>query len=469
MATTTSSTSGSVLQALGLGSGLDIQNLVSTLTEAEMNAANKRVERQQESVTAQVSGMASLKSSLSVFQASLLSLTTGQTFSPRSATSSHEDMLTVTADSDAVVGNYRVEIEQLATSQQLLSDSFTGGRTAVVGTGELTLSVGGDSFTVTIDSTNSTLADIRDAINDSEDNSGVSAALIYGTNGEAQLLLSSNETGAGHDITVSATGGDGGLSVLTYGPSDTANYTEDQSSQDAIVYVAGVKHTSSSNTVSDAVDGITLNLLEADLGTEITVQVANNSTNMVSLVETFVTAYNTLNEQMSSLGKYDAATQTAGSLLGDAIYNNVQRQLSHALRDQVAGLGSVYNSLSALGVTTTASGSLTLDEDKLNAALSADYEAVAETLQAENGLISRLNSFLDEALSSGGLIAARDASLDREQEQIDDLKDWVEMRTAQVEARYLAKFNAMDSLLAQLNSTSEYLTQTFDALTKDSD
>lgn len=467
--TTTSSTSssGGILTALGLGSGLDIDSLVSSLTEAEMSAANSRIKRQQDSVTTQVSAVASMKSSLSVFQASLLSFTTSADYGTRSVTSSDTDLLTARVGADAVTGSYKVIVKQLATAQQLISTSFAGGSTASVGYGQLTIGVGADSFTVDIDSTDATLADIRDAINDASGNSSISASLVYGSNGSARLALTSTATGADNTIEITASGGDGGLSALTYGAGNTTHYTEEQQALDAIISIAGEDYTSSSNTISDAIDGITLNLQDADENTTVTIKVADDPDNMIALVKDLVTAYNTMQSSLKSLGSYDAATQTAGALLGDPLYNGITRQISRALIDSVSGVGSVYNSLSSLGVTTNASGQLTVDEDKLSAALSADFTAVTKTITGSNGLMSRLNTLMDDALSSKGALAARDATLDSQQESIDDQQTLIDLRTAKVQERYLAKFNAMDTLLAQLNNTADYLTEQFDALNKD--
>jgi flagellar hook-associated protein 2 len=278
--TTTSSTSasGGVLTALGLGSGLDIEALVSALTESEMSAANSRVAREQESVTAQVSALASLKSSLSVFQASLLSFRTGANYGTRSVTSSHEDLLTATVGANAANGSYDIVVEQLATAQQLVSTSFVGGATGDVGYGQLTIGVGASSFTVDIDSTSATLADIRDAINDASGNSSISASLIYGSNGSARLALTSTATGADNTIEITASGGDGGLSALTYGVGNTTHYTEERQALDAIINIAGEDFTSASNTISDAIDGITLKLQEADINTTVSISVANDPT-----------------------------------------------------------------------------------------------------------------------------------------------------------------------------------------------
>lgn len=465
--TSSASASGGVLTALGVGSGLDIDSLVSALTEAEMSAANSRITREKESVSAQVSAVASMKSSLAIFQASLLSFTTSSNYGTRSVTSSDTDLLTARVGADAVNGSYKVIVKQLATAQQLISTSFAGGSTANVGYGQLTIGVGDDSFTVDIDSTSATLADIRDAINDASGNSSVSASLIYGSNGSARLALTSTATGADNTIEITASGGDGGLSALTYGAGNTTHYTEEQEALDAIISIAGEDYTSSSNTISDAIDGITLNLQDADENTTVTIKVADDPDNMVSLVKDLITAYNTMQASLKSLGSYDAATGTAGALLGDPLYNGITRQISRALIDPVSGIGSIYSSLSSLGVTTTASGQLTVDEDKLSAALSADFTAVTKVITGNNGLMSRLNTLMDDALSSNGAIAARDATLDSRQESIDEQQELIDLRTAKVQQRYLAKFNAMDTLLARLNNTADYLTQQFDALTRD--
>ncbi|MGC3979883.1 MAG: flagellar filament capping protein FliD [Steroidobacteraceae bacterium] len=468
--TTTSSTSSSngILTALGLGSGLDIDTLVSTLTESEMSAANNRLSREQTAVTTQVSAVASLKSALSVFQASLLAFKTSSSYSTRSVTSSKESLLTAKASASAAPGTYKVIVKELATAQQLVSTSFSGGKTTSVGYGQLTIGVGSSSFNVDIDSSKTTLANIRDAINNASGNSTVSASLIYGSDGSARLALTSNKAGAANTISVTTTGGDGGLDALTYGSGNTTHYTEEQEANDALISVAGEDHTSSSNTISDAIDGITLNLQAADENTTVSVTVANDADNMTTLVQDFVKAYNTMQSSIAALGSYDASTQTAGALLGDPLYNGITRQLSHALIDQVSGINSIYKSLSSLGVTTDASGQLSVDEEKLSSALSADFTSVSKVISGSNGLLARVSSMLDDALSSSGSIAARDTTLDNRQEAIDKQQDLIDLRTAKVQQRYLTKFNSMDTLLAKLQNTASYLTQQFDALNKDS-
>lgn len=464
------SSSSSAISALGLGSGLDIDAIVDELVTAEMAPANNRVTREQESVDTQVSALATLKSALATFQDTYEALTSGSdsSFTSHTVTSSNEDVLTATVGSDAVPGTYNVTVDQLAQSHQIISDSFNGGSSATVGTGTLTLAVGGESFSVTIDSSNSTLAGIRDAINNASNNTGVNATLVYGTNG-ASLVLTSAETGEANTITVSASGGDGGLDALAYSDTDTANYTVEQEAQDAIVTIAGIEHHSSTNTITDAIDGITLELNEAAPSETIRLQISNDTDSVVSKVNSFITAYNTLATQLDALGSYDSETGEAGALFGDSLLKNLSNQLRHAFTDTVSGASGSYNSLASLGITFDTDGQLTLDEDKLKSALSSDFNAVTNVLGSTDGVISRVNSLIDSTLASDGSIQTRSNSLDKRQDSIDAEQEEIELRTAVIEQRYLDKYNAMDSLLAELDNLSSYLTQQFDALNKDSD
>jgi flagellar hook-associated protein 2 len=465
--TGSTSTSTSVLQSLGIGSGLDISTLVSTLTTSEMSAPNARVTREQTSVTAQVSAIATLKSALSTFQSSLTSLLSGSGFAARTVSSGDETVVTATATSSAALGNYQVEVQKLAQSQQLLSGNFTSGASTVIGTGTLSVSSGGKNFSIAVDSSNNTLAGIRDAINSATDNQSVSATLVYGQTG-AQLVLTSLATGASSAVTVAATGGDGGLDQLTYGAGNTTHYTEKQPAQDAIIVVSGVEHHSATNQVSDAIDGVTLNLASAKLGTNVSLTIGNDTDHVVSLVQSFITAYNTMQTSLSTLDSYDSTTQVTGALFGDVMYTGLKNQIHRALTDTVAGVTGSFNSLAALGVTTGVDGTLSMDETKLRSALSSDFKAVSKVFSGSSGVVARVNSQITTALLTGGGVATRSASLTTQQKQIDDEKDAITVRTNAVQERYLAKFNAMDALLASLQNTSSFLTQQTDALNRQS-
>lgn len=466
---TTSSGTGGILQSVGIGSGLDISNIVSQLTTAEMSGQQANVTAQQTSVTTSVSALGTLKSALATFQSSLTvfgGAAKNSAFNALSAASSDNTVFTATASAGAAVGSYQVQVQSLAQSQQLISNSFSGGSTSSVGTGTLTLSLGSQSFNVTIDDSNNTLAGIRDAINSASGNPGVSAALVYGTNNSAQLILTSARTGAANTITVASSGGDGGLDALNYSSANTANFTVQQAAQDATISIAGVTHTSSTNVVSDALDGVTLNLQQAKPNSNVYLTVTNDSSHVTSLLQSFVTAYNTMIQQVTPLGSYDASTKTAGPMLGDPVLKGIQNQLFHAMSDTVSGVGSAYNSLASLGVTTNADGTLSLDSNVLNSALSSNFQNVVSVMGSTSGVISRLNSMLGTVLSTTGIIETRSNSLTAQQTNIDNENAAIAARTAVIQQRYMTQFNAMDTLLAQMQNTSTFLTQQFNALNK---
>jgi flagellar hook-associated protein 2 len=357
-------------------------------------------------------------------------------------------------------------VQSLAQGQQLISHVFSGGAASSIGTGTLNLSLGSQSLSVTIDSTNNTLAGIRDAINSAAGNPGISAALVYGTGNNAQLVLTSSRTGVANTITINSSGGDGGLSALNYSSGNTSNFTEQQAAQDATISIAGVTHTSSSNVVSDALDGVTLNLVTAKPNTNINLTVTNDSSHVTSLLQSFVTAYNTMIQQITPLGSYDASTKTAGPMLGDSLLTGIQNQLFHAMGDTVSNAGSVYNSLASLGVTTNADGTLSLDTNVLNSALNSNFQNVVSVMGGSGGVVDRLNSMLNTALSSAGIIQTRGNNLTTQQTSIDNENAAIAARTAVIQQRYMTQFNAMDTLLAQMQNTSSFLTQQFNALNK---
>ena len=219
--------------------------------------------------------------------------------------------MTATADANAAPGTYSIGVTQLAQAQQLVSKPFSGGSSQTVGTGTLTLSLGSQSVSVPIDSTDNTVAGIAAAINSAPANPGITAGIVQGTDG-AHLVLASSLTGASNTIQVSAAGGDGGLSALTYSSGHTTNYTQPTAAQDAILTVAGITSDSPSNTDSGAITGVTLNLASmTSAGSPVTLTVSNDTSTVASNISNFVSAYNALVNQFSTLGGYDASSGTA--------------------------------------------------------------------------------------------------------------------------------------------------------------
>lgn len=449
------------LSSAGIGSGLDVAGIVSQLVAVERAPEENRIKKLETTNTTKISGLATLKGALSAFQSVLSPLKTVGAFSARSATSSDDEVFTAKATSAAAAGSYDVEVKTLATAQQLASDAFAGGSTTVVGTGTLTLSLGAKSFSVNIDNNNSSLASIRDAINASADNPGVRASIVSATDG-AHLVLTSASTGAANVIKV--TSDDAGLSKLTYDAAggNTANFDELKEALDSVIEVAGFEHKSSSNVVSDAIDGVTLSL-KAE-GETATLEIAYDTSVATTRIQNFVSQYNAMQTQLASLQSYDASSGKAGQLQGDALARSVTSEVRRGLSDAVSGLSGEYRSLASLGITTAKDGSLVLDDAKLSAALEKDFNAVGAVFGSEQGVAARLYNTLEKRLSSTGDIATRNASLDKTTAQIKKDTEALEARMEKLQAQYTTQFSKLDTLLSELQSTSDYLTQQLDSL-----
>jgi flagellar hook-associated protein 2 len=461
MATSSSSgisTGAGLIQALGIGSGLDVHSLVSQLVAADRAPSDSRLTRQAQDIATQVSSLGSLKGALASFQSAVTSLSSASQFQVMSTSTGDNTVFTASASSGAAPGSYSVMVQQLAQPEQLISTPFTGGAAGVVGTGTLAISVAGKAFNVEIAAPNNTLAGIRDAINNASDNTGVNATLVYGISG-AQLVLSSDSTGASNAITVAASGGDGGLAALGYTGTGDLHYSEAQKAQDSIVMISGVEHHAATNAVSDAIDGVTLQLNTAKKDTPLNLSVTANQNAVVANIQQLVTAYNSMQTTMGKLGSYDAGSKTGGPLLGDWLLGNAQFQMTRGMTDQVAGQPAGYGALASIGITTKADGTLSVDNSKLQAALNADGTSVAKLFSGPGGIATRLNSTLTSLLSNGGAIAARNANLTTAQSDLTDQQSKLNADMADVQQRYLTQFNALDALMSQLQSTSSYLTQ----------
>jgi flagellar hook-associated protein 2 len=454
----TNGTGAGLIQSLGIGSGLDVQSLVTQLVAADRAPLEGRLTRQASSIATSLSAMGSLKGAISTFQSALKPLTTVSQFQVMATSSTDETLLTATTSSGAVAGSYGVEVRQLAQPEQLISTAFAGGAASAVGSGSLQITLGSASFSVGIAADKATLADVRDGINSAAGNPGVKATLVYGING-AQLVLTSSATGAGNAIRLAVSNAAGSLAQLSYTGSGDTHYTEAQQPQDAIVVISGVEHHSADNVVSGAIDGVTLNLHAAKPGTTVNLAVSNDQGAVVANVNKLVEAYNSMQGQFKTLGGYNAATKTGGPLLGDWLLSSAQFQLNRGMTEQVGGLAGRFASLAALGITTGADGSMTVDSTKLQAALNADGDSVARLFSGPQGIATRLNDTVSKLLETGGAIAARDSNLAAAQKAVSDQETVLNARMAVVQQRYLKQFNALDSLMSSLQSTANYLTQ----------
>jgi flagellar hook-associated protein 2 len=446
------------------GSVINVSSLVSQLVAATAAPQQALISTQTQAVSTQISALGTLKSALSTFQSSLSSLDTPTAFQVQAANSTDQTAFTATAGAGAVAGTYNVTVAALAQAQQLLSKAFTGGAAATVGTGTLALSLGNTSFDVTVDDTDNTLAGIAAAINSAAGNPGIAATVLQGSDG-AHLVLSSSLSGAANTIQVAETDGGGGLAALTYGTGNAANYTQEAAAQDAAFSIAGVNYTSPSNTVTDALNGVTLNLLApTTAGSNATLSVSNDISTIESNINAFVTAYNTMVTAIAPLGSYDASTNTAGPMLGNALLSGTTNQMQQALYSVVNTGSSTYNSLASIGITTNSDGSLSVNNATLTNALSTNFSAVSQLFSGTGGVATALNSQITADLGSTGDFASASNTLVQQENalttQTNQLNDQMTALTASLTQQY----SALNVLLSSLQTTSAYLSQQFASL-----
>ena len=460
------------LTSQGIGSGLDVAGLVAKLVAAEKAPRQTQITRAQTSTVATISALSSLKGALSGFNDSLASLKTVDVFAGRAATSSKPELFTAAASISAVPGTYDVQIGNLASAHQLTSDPFVGGASTEVGTGTLSISMGDKTFSIAIDETHDSLSQIRDAINSAADNKNLVRATIVNAADGAHLVLSAQASGTVNKIVVAQSGGNGGLSALAYSPSLTTNYTQLHEAKDAVIYVAGYEHKSTTNTFTNAIDGVTITALkeeereDGDLPKTFSLTVANDTAGTTAKVRKFVEAYNALEKQIASLRSYEPETKKAGPLLGDAMLRGIESDLRSKITSAVGGLTGSYQSLASIGITTQKDGTLSLDNAKLTKALDADFDGVAKLFGSEGGVAARLASSLSIHLGTDAQINTRTKTLNAKSLLLQKEQVALETRMAAVERRYNAQFNALDSLLSNLGSQSAYLSQQLTAISK---
>ena len=442
----------------GIGSGLDIAGIVQQLVAAEGQPVETRLNQQEVRAQAKLSAFGSLKSALAELRDKLETLSKQDEFLKRRAVSSDEAIFDAATTSNALPASYSLEVLALAQSQKLTSGAFADA-SAAVGTGTLTVTVGTASVDVEITEENNTLAGIRDAINNAPDNPGVGATIVNADSG-SYLILTGRETGAANTITLTQSGGDGGLAALEYDPGNgLASLSESRAAQDARIRVDGFDAVSTTNLFEGVVQGVSITVSSlTDTGSE-TLTVENDTAAVSELVNGFVESYNSLIDTLESLTSFNIDTEIAGPLLGDSTVRSIRDQIRRELSAAVRSEELPFSTLSEAGVEVQLDGKLAVDETRLDNVLTSDFERFGRLFSLEDGFGTRLFALTDGFLDSDGIIETRTAGLNSQIDGIADDRESLNERLASLESRLLRQFNALDSLLAQLSSTSNFLAQ----------
>lgn len=453
------SSSGGSISVPGLGTNLDVNSIVTALVNAKKAPAQNQINNKTTLTNAQLSGLASLNTALTGLEKALSALTDPSTYNSFAATLSDTDIGTTTTLTSAQPGSYSVDVTQLATAQKRASGVVDPK--APVGAGALNITVGSQSMQVNV-SANDTLADVAAAINKATGNPGVTATVVNGAGG-SQLLLTSSKTGTANGFSVSTgTGASSGLA----GIATSLNTAGGNEAKNAELTIDNIAVESASNTVSGALDGVTLNLV-ATGKTEL--DVTQDTDKISGAIGDLVTAYNSYADTVDTLDSFNQSTGQTGNLFGDATLDSVKRQVNALMSSSVAGnaIGTLANLGISRGVGSDQStdGELTLNQDTLDAFLKSDPASVQGLFAGTNGYATRLLATSEGFTNSDGILATRTTSLKSALSQLDDQQTSLNTRMDQYTATLNAQYTQLGTMMTSLNATSSFLTSSLAQLT----
>jgi len=441
------------ITASGVGSGLDIENIISQLMTLERQPLIA-LERRESDTRSQISAYGNLKSSISSFQDAMKDLSTLDAFKIFQTDSSAEGVVTASADSNAAAGIYDIDVTRLAENHKLGSDAFAETDQFGGGAGDtLTLTVGADSAAIDLSSA-TTLSGVRDAINSATDNPGVTAAILNVGGGDQRLVLTADESGYDSRVQLSFSGG---ISAATFNfattnRDDLGAPLADLTELDAAYSIDGFALSSASNKISSTIDGLDIEL--EGVGSAI-LNVTRDSTAIEESAKAFVDAYNNVFSTVDQL--------RAGELAGDSTLRSITSQMRSILNVAPTGLTGSYSALSELGIKTDRdTGQLTIDSTEFGTALDTDFSSVAQLFANDDqGYAFRFEALAGALIDNDGLIDSRVESMNGRVRGLEADQASLERRLEQREVGLRRQYAALDQLVGSLQSTSSFLLQNF--------
>jgi flagellar hook-associated protein 2 len=449
----------------GIGSNIDTQAIVTSLVNAEKVPKQTQINTASAKATTTLSSIGKVQAALDAFRNALDTMSKDSSFTGLSGSSSDEKTATMTASNTASNGSFRLIVDQLAQASKLSSKNFSGGTSTVVNATDkpttLTISQSGKAYDLSVPA-GATLQQVRDSINTQFGTSGLSANIQTDSNG-SRLILTSTNMGTGSDLTLSGTSGlDVGATVV-------------DPPKDALYSIDGVSSVSKSNTITGALSGVDIKLVAASTyktgntgdknATLITV--STNNTALKSGVKGFIDTYNALITAMNAETKVttnlDGST-TAAALTGDSTMRSLQSTIRNEF-NALSGTGA-FKSLAQFGVTTSSStGLLAIDDKKWDAAVKTNGADINSMFSGKDGMLARMKSATDDfAKASTGILATRSTSLSNTLKDLTKDQATLDERMTLLTNSLSAKYNAMDTLVAQLRQQSTSVMTTLNAL-----
>lgn len=445
----------------GIGSGLDVNSIITQLLSIEKQPLQK-LQTQASTIQSQISLVGKIQSQVSSLQGKLAKLAGKLDWEVRTTTSSNEAAVLVKSATGAAQATYNITVSNLAkaatgASTKVNVDEVFGGGTLQIAAN------GGAAINVAI-APGSTLSQIASAINNSS-NIGVNASVVRDGLGQEQLVLKSKTTGSA-GFSVAVTGDTDGNNA---DPNGLSRLVMTQAGQNASVTIDGIAISSASNTLSDTLPGLTLELKQ--VATDVSVTVLSDTSAIKSNLDAFVTAYNELNTTLRDALKYDEATKTRGTFQGDGTLIGLQNALRGMLGSATAG--GVFNRLSDVGVEMKKGGALEVNTSKMDAAL-AKLDDLKTLFTADTGnpltegIGRKLNTFTKGLLDLGGTIANKNDTLKSAETRNAKEQDRVTDRLTIVEKRLRAQYSALDAKVGSMQSLGQYVAQQVTAWGKSS-
>ncbi len=372
-----------------INTGLDVQTIVDQLIQVERTPIT-RLEKQESALQSKVKALQTYNTKLSklldklnaaLFKDETATLSIPSTFAQRlarsvfaarTASSSDESVVTVSAAKGVPAGSYAVTVSSLAQAMIEASSNFADTNSTNTGTGTLTIQIGSkDPVTITVDGTNNTLEGIRDAINNAS--AGVTATVLNdGSAAPYRLVVTANDTGTANAFTITDN--------LSGG--QALNLAQTQGAVDAQFTVNGISLTKSTNTVTDVISGLTLSL-KAISASPVQLTVGKDTDAIVSALKELIDAYNDVNSYANSQFRYDPDTKTAGVLSGDTTLRTTLAKVKSMLTGEVTNSYTDLHYIGEVGLNYNSDGSLSLNEEKLRNAIEINPNGVAALFLGE--------------------------------------------------------------------------------------
>ncbi len=439
------------LQAPGIGSGLDINGIVTQLMALERRPL-ENLEDKESLINSQISAFGQLKSQISNFQSAMSNLASAEKFRLYSTASSDDAILKLSASSSAAKGVYSIDVSRIAENHKKASTTFADSDTTTFSGSEssstavLELNLGGGT-NVSFDVSGKTLAQAAELINNQTDNPGVTASIIKEDAGY-RLLLTADETGSTNFINVVSDTAGFSFSDLNQDRDTSGSF--DAADLDAVMtFENAYTVTRSSNNISDLITGVTLDIKKAGA---VTINIDRDDTAIQEAVQAFADAFNGLRDEIDN--------QRKGQLEADSTLTSIESRIFDILNAGQAISSSSFSYLSEVGLTVDKLGRMNIDASLMTGKMNEDFDSFVNLFAAEDeGFAFRLDALASTFLATDGLIDSREDGLQDRLDFIADQKIQIEARLVNTEARIRKQFTAMDTFVAQMNATGSFLSQ----------